>query len=140
VTNGPNQNTRSVAEIINGFREELKDFAITRVQMLRSEMKDKIGAWKMGLTTIAIGLVFMLVSFLLLTCGFVSLVALAFQGQPWAYAVAFFIVTVVYALIGALFFVYGFRTIREGGLAPQRTLKVLKEDQVWLKTEARSQV
>jgi hypothetical protein len=35
---------------------------------------------------------------------------------------------------------YGVRTIKKGGMAPERTLRVLKQDQVWLQTEARTQL
>jgi uncharacterized integral membrane protein len=132
-------NGRTVADVLNEFKEELKEFAVTRAQMLRSEMQEKVSAWKMGLPTMVIGGLLLLTAFFVFTAGLVELVALAFINQPWGLAVACFIVTAIYALLGGLLFAYGLRTAKEPGLAPERTLKVLREDQVWLKREARTE-
>jgi cytochrome c biogenesis factor len=140
VTNERTSNGRSIGEIMAEFKEELKDFAITRAQMLRSEISEKVGAWKAALPAIAIGAFLLIVAAVLLTAGLVSVIALAFQGQPWAYAAAFFIVMAIYGLAGGVLLVYGWKTLKAGGLAPQRTMRVLKEDQAWFKTEARTQV
>jgi hypothetical protein len=133
-------NGRTVAEVLNDFKLELKEFIATRGQMLRAEMEEKMGAWKTGLPFMAIGALTLLVSFLVFTAGLVALTALAFIGQPWGLAVACFIVTAVYGLIGGFLLMYGWSTAKEPGLAPERTLKVLKEDQIWLQSEARSEL
>jgi hypothetical protein len=139
VTNGYTNNGRSVAEVMHEFRDDLKDFVTTRIQMLRNEIMEKIGAWKIGLPSMVIGLVLFATAFLLFTAGLVSLIALAFAGHPWGFAVSFFIVMAIYALTGGLLFFYGLNTAKAAGLAPQKTIRVLKEDQIWLKTEARTQ-
>jgi membrane protein YdbS with pleckstrin-like domain len=139
VTNGY-QNQKSLAEVLNGFKEELKDFGTTRFQMLRNELSEKTGAWKIAIPMIAIGVFMGIVAFLLLTGFLVSLIALAFNGQPWAYLLSFAIVFVLYALIAGVTAAYGYRTLKSAGVAPERTLRVLKEDGIWLQTEARTQV
>ena len=53
MSNGTLHNGRTVAEVLNEFKEELKEFVGTRGQMLRSEMQEKVGAWKTALPTIA---------------------------------------------------------------------------------------
>ena len=138
MTNGNLHNGRTVADVLNEFKEELKEFAVTRAQMLRSEMQEKVSAWKMGLPTMIIGILLLLTAFFVFTAGLVELVALAFN-QPWGLAVACFIVTAIYGLLGGLLFAYGLRTAKEPGLAPERTLRVLREDRVWLKREARTE-
>jgi uncharacterized membrane protein YqjE len=131
---------RSIAEVLNDFKTEFKDFLNTRLQMLRAEMSEKAAAYKIAAPAIAIGGVFMVVGFLVLTGALVSGIAWGFSGQPWAYFVAFCIVTVLYLLVGGVALGYGVRSIKSAGIAPERTMKVLKDDQVWLKTEARTQV
>ena len=139
MTNGNVQNGRSVAEVLHETKDELKEFLNTRIQMLRSEMVEKIGAWKSAVPFMAIGILLLLAALLLLTAGFVALVALAFPGQPWAVAVSCFIVMAIYGLLGTLLAVYGWRKAKEPGLVPERTIHVLKQDQVWLQTEAKTQ-
>ncbi len=134
------QNERTVAEVLSDFKEELKDFISTRVQMLRAEMTEKTQAWKVAAPALVIGAVMLAVSFLLFTGGLVCVIAAAFPGNAWAAAIGFGVIFVLYALIGAVALMYGIRTLKNSGLAPERTLRVLKQDQVWLQTEARTQV
>jgi hypothetical protein len=140
MSNEYTSNGRSIAEAMHEFREDLKDFVTTRIQMLRSEISEKVGAWKTGLPTIVIGLVLLATAFMLFTAGLVNAIALAFAAQPWGFAVSFFIVMAIYASAGGILALYGWRTIKAGGLAPEKTMRVLKQDQVWLKTEARTQL
>jgi hypothetical protein len=140
VTNGTLHNHRTVAEVLNEFKGELKDFAATRGQMLRAEMTEKVGAWKAALPTMVIGAVLLLLALFVFTAGLVEVIALAFGGQPWAMAAACFIVFALYGLAGAFLLMYGWRTAKEFGLAPERTLKVLKQDQIWLQSEARTEL
>ena len=85
-------------------------------------------------------LVLLATAFMLFTAGLVNAIALAFAAQPWGFAVSFFIVMAIYASAGGILALYGWRTIKAGGLAPEKTMRVLKQDQVWLKTEARTQL
>jgi hypothetical protein len=82
---------------------------------------------------IGIALFFGFVGFLGLTAALVYIIGLAL-GMGWA----MLIVGVAYMLIagGAAFI--GWSQIAEHGMAPRRTLEVLKQDQVWLQEEARS--
>lgn len=133
-------NGKGLAEALNDCKQELKGFASTRFEMLRAEMKEKVAGLKTALPALAIGGVLLLTSFFLFTGGLVYLVALIFAPAPYAYAAAFFCVFALYALIGGACLAYGMRSLKARGLVPQRTLKILKDDQVWLQTEARSQL
>jgi hypothetical protein len=44
----------------------------------------------------------------------------------------------LYAIIGGVVGWMGYREVSSEGLAPQRTLRVLKQDQIWIQNEARS--
>jgi hypothetical protein len=50
------------------------------------------------------------------------------------------IVGVLYAILGGTLLYVGYRGISEKGLMPERTIKVLKDDKVWLQNEARTQL
>ena len=133
-------NGRTVAEALNDCKEDLKDFVSTRVQMLRSEMQDKVSGVKVALPALAVGAVLLLTAFFLFTWGLVCLIAMAMNGAPYNYTVAFFAVFVLYAAVGGATVAYGWKTLRSRGLAPERTMRVLKQDQIWLQSEARTQL
>jgi uncharacterized membrane protein YqjE len=130
---------RNIAELFSNFKEELKDFINTRVQMLRAEMAEKTSAIKAAIPAIVIGAALLLVSLFVFTGLLIAVIGQAIHNS-WAYPIAFAVVFVVYALIGAAMAAYGVRTVKKGGMAPERTLRVLKQDQVWLQTEARTQL
>ena len=134
------QNGRTLAEVLNDCKHEAKDFVSTRLQMLRTEMREKASVVKMALPAIAIGALLLLAAFFLFTWGLVSLIAMAMAGETYAYTVAFFAVFVLYALAGGATAAYGVKTLSSKKLAPERTLHVLKQDQIWLQTEAKSRV
>jgi hypothetical protein len=48
-------------------------------------------------------------------------------------------VGLVYAIIGGGALMFGYQNIRKSGLVPERTIKVLKEDKIWLQNEVRNQ-
>jgi fatty acid desaturase len=121
-------------------KEELQDFAATRLEMLRGEMKDKLANLKLALPALALGAILLLAAFFLFTWGLVSLIAMAMIGKPYAYTVAFFVVFALYAMAGGATAAYGLKTLSSQGLTPERTLRVLKQDQIWLQSEARTQL
>jgi hypothetical protein len=133
-------NRRNLAGVVAEMKDELKEFLGTRVAMLMSELKDKASAWKMALPTIVIGLALLGTSWLLLTAALVAAVYVAFAGNPFAAAIAFAIVFVVYAVLGGIAVLFAVHDLREHGVVPQRTLRVLKDDQVWIANEAKVQL
>lgn len=134
------ENGRTLAEVITELKDELKDFVQTRVDMLRSEFRDKVKAWKLAVPTIAAALLLTLTAWLVLTGALISVIAAAFYPSRFAYFFAFLIVGVVYALAGGIAGAFAWRELKQQGVVPQRTMQVLKEDRVWLQTEAKGQV
>ena len=131
----PNGNGKTFAEVINEVKDELKDFLDTRLQMLVGEMKQKLSVWRLALPMFLLAAVIGFVGFVLLSFGLVAAIAHAI-GWGWSLAIvgAFYSVTAA----GTAFLAYS--EIKSTGVAPQRTLRVLKQDKMWLEKEARTQL
>lgn len=136
----PNENGRTLAALIAETKDELKEFAQTRLDMLRSEMKDKVSAWKVAMPLIIIGLVLAITGWFVLTACLISAIAVGFYGSPWAWTFALLIVGIAYMLAAVVAVTFAMRGLKEQGVAPKRTIRVLKEDRAWLSSEARSQI
>jgi hypothetical protein len=135
-----NENGRTLAGLFAETKEELKNFAETRIAMLKAEMRDKVAALKVALPLIAVALLLGVTGWLVLTACLIAAVAVAFYGSPWAYTFATLIVGLAYVIIAAATGMFAYRGLKEQGVAPQRTLRVLKEDRAWLSSEVRSQI
>jgi uncharacterized membrane protein YqjE len=135
-----NENGRTLAGVISELKGELKEFVQTRIAMLQSELKDKVDSWKVALPMIAVALVLGITAWLVLTAALIAVIAVAFYPSPFAYFFALLIVGVAYALIGALCAAFGWHELKQQGIVPHRTIRVLKEDRAWLQTEARSHI
>ncbi len=132
--------TKSVPEVITELKEELKDFAGTRLQMLRSELNDKVQSFKMAAPIMLIGLLLLATAWLVLTGFLVVIIAHAFGPVSWNYTVSFLIVGVAYAIVGAAAAYLGWRELKQKGVKPERTIRVLQQDRIWLQTEGRTQL
>ncbi|MGI9103148.1 MAG: phage holin family protein [Terriglobales bacterium] len=133
-------NGRTLAGVAAELKDELKEFVNTRLAMLQSELKEKISVWKMALPTIVLGLVLLGTAWLLLTGAVVAAIYVAFAGNPFAAAIALAILGVVYAVGGGMAAVFAVRELKENSPVPKRTMRVLKDDQLWIRNEARVQL
>ena len=91
------ENGRTLAGVVAELKDEMREFISTRVAMLQSELKDKLSAWKLAAPTIAIGLVLLGTAWLLFTGAIVAAIYVAFEGNPFAAAIALAIMFVAYA-------------------------------------------
>ncbi len=132
--------TKSVPEVITELKEELKDFAATRLQMLRSELDEKLQSFKMAAPTIAIGVLILATAWLAFTGFLVCIIAEGFGPVAWNYTVSFLIVFAAYAIVGGAAAYLGWREIKKKGIKPERTVRVLQQDRIWLQTEGRTQL
>jgi len=135
-----NFNGRSFAGVVNEVRDELKDFLQTRITMLKSEMGEKMRTIKTALPMLATAVAFLITAFLLFTMCLVAVLSVAFYGNPFRWFFAFIIVAVLYSIVGGMAAVFGLRELRAQGIMPRKTIQVLKQDQIWLQHEARTQV
>jgi uncharacterized membrane protein YqjE len=133
-------NGRTIAEILNEFKEELKQFAQTRIEMLRSEMTEKVGSLKAAVPALAIALLMAVGAFLAFTAALIAGIALFFHARPWAYAASAGIVFLLYAIVAGIAAASGISAIKSTRMAPEKTIRVLQQDKLWLTTEARTQV
>lgn len=131
---------RSLASVVAELKEEIKTFLETRYAMLVSEMKDKLSSLKMALPAIVIGAVLCGTAWLLLTGVLVALIWVAFAGNVFGAAIAMGIVGILYLLAGGAAVMFAWRGLSEQGIVPKRTLRVLKDDSVWIRNEARTQI
>ena len=121
-------NNRSLGSIVTEIREELKDFLNTRVQMMKSEFHEALGAIRVALPLALVSLVLIGTGSLLLTAAVVTIVASAFAGSPYAWFFAFVIVGVLWIAIGAIAAFFAYNQIRSRARFPKRTVEVLKAD------------
>ncbi len=133
-------NGRTLAGVVAELKDEVKEFVSTRLAMFQAELKDKLAAWKMAAPMLVIGLVLLGTSFLLLTGAIVAAIYVAFEGNPFAAAIALAILFIAYAVAGGTAVLFAWRQIAEKGLKPERTIRVLKADQLWIRNEARVQL
>lgn len=134
-------NTKTLAEIVADIKEELKEFVATRIAMLRSEMGRNLGAIKMAAPVLVVGIVLLWTAWLAFSAFLVSVLASAFSGYgKWAWVISFLIVAFTYAIAGGLVTFTAVQRLREKGLKPDRTIRVLQQDKLWLQTEAKTQL
>jgi uncharacterized membrane protein YqjE len=129
---------RSLGSIVTEIRDELKEFATTRLEMLKAELQEGLATIKRVIPAAAAAMVFLATAYVLLTLAIVGLVAVAFWNNPYRWFFAFLIVAVVWAITGALTAWMALRRLRTHGLFPKKTVEVLKADKIWLQNEARS--
>jgi hypothetical protein len=139
VANQVLNNNKSLGTVISELKLEIREFIQTRIEMLRAEIGEKISAWKVAIPVMAIAILLALTAFFLLTGALVAAIAPAFEG-PFAWALALLIVGFGYLLIAGIAAWMAYREVSSEGLAPNRTIRVLKQDQAWFQSEARSQL
>jgi ABC-type multidrug transport system permease subunit len=132
-------NNKPIGQVVQELKNDARDFIQTRLEILNQEMKAKIDIWKVAIPMMVVAAVMAWVSFLVLTFALVSFLAGIFQPSPYAWCFGALIVFAVYLIGAFLLFYLARREMQEAGLAPTRTMRVLKDDQIWIQNEARSQ-
>ena len=131
---------KNLSDVVNEIKVEAKEFVSTRLQMLNMEMKEKLSAWKVGIPLLIGAAVCGLVAFIILNYALIAFLAALFAPSPYNWCFAGLIVGVFYLMVAGGLYWIGMREIKAETLTPTRTLRVLKQDQIWLQNEARSQV
>jgi len=129
---------RSLAAVLAETKEEIKEFIRTRVQLLRSEVDQKLRIWKYSVPLLLLAAGLLLMGALVLTFAFVALIRAWFLPSQYAWLWAGLIVAALYFLTGAAVGWFAYGELRAAGVAPKRTLEVLKQDQVWVQNETRA--
>lgn len=130
---------KPLAQVLSEFKDELHEFAATRISMLQSEMREKLVIARTALQSLVAGAVLVALALFFLTIALIALIAMSLGGGAGAWAAAFAIASFVFLIVGGSALAFGiWRMNARGGLKPERTLHILKQDQIWLKNETRN--
>jgi hypothetical protein len=127
---------RSLRELVREVLDELKQFAATRLQIVKSELQQTMGSVKVAIPLSLVALAFMFTGFLLLTAAAVAIVARALATSTYAWFLALVIIGVVWTSAGAMVAFFAYNEFRSKGRF-LKTVEVIKADRAWLQSEAR---
>ena len=133
MTNGRFENERSLQGTLQEIKNEIKEFVQTRFEIFKKEMQDKLSAYKSAMPMAAAGLLLLATAWFLITGAIVAAIALAL-GWPLAFLITGF----GYLLLGSVVGWLAYKEVTSQSMKPERTLQVLKQDQVWMEQEAKS--
>jgi uncharacterized membrane protein YqjE len=131
---------RTLAVIVAEFLDELQRFVQTRVEMVRSELRETIAAAGVWLSLGAVALVLLMTSYLLLTLALVALVSFAFAASAYRWFFSFLTVGLLWSAAGIALAYLAWIRFRARAMFPKKTVEVLKADKIWLQRETRSQM
>jgi len=137
VANNTYNNDKSLTQVLQEIKNDLSEFATTRYEMLLAEVKDKVRMFKLSLPMLGAAALMALGAFFAFTYAIVAVIAESMDSK-YAWFFGALIVTVVYAVVGSILGYLGYRELTAESLAPNRTMEVLKQDQRWIKDEARA--
>ncbi|MEY2413273.1 MAG: hypothetical protein QOD84_1879 [Acidobacteriaceae bacterium] len=131
---------KNLASLVTEIRDEVKDFAETRVAMLKAELQEKAAAAKVWGPLAGGALLLLGTAYILVTLAIVSLIAALLPDNPFRWAIGFAVIAVLWGLIGGLFAYLAKKKLTAIGMFPKKTVEVLKADKVWLQQEAKNQI
>lgn len=131
-------NEKSLGVVLTETKEEMKEFIETRLQILRAEINEKVKTWKYSLPLLLLAAGLLLIGWITLTFSLVALIRAFFLPDPFAWLWAGLIVTGFYLIAGLAVGWFAYSELLSVGVAPKRTMQVLKQDQVWIQNEART--
>jgi len=131
---------KSLGQVVSELKIDAREFLDTRVQMLRSEVSTKLAIVKVSAPMLLLGVALGVLAAVCLTGALVAVIAAGLGGGIGSWALSLLIVGLCYLVIGGGAAFFGYKQFSAEGLAPKRTMKILKQDQVWLANEARSQL
>lgn len=135
-----NPHVKSVPEIIADLKAELQDFVRTRIAIIRAEINEKVRDIKTAVPLLAAALLLALTAWFVVTALLVMIIGAAFLPHPWAYPLGLLIVSVVYLILGGLMGMAGWKQITKKSMKPERTIRVLQQDKLWIQEEGRAQL
>lgn len=133
-------NGRTLAEVVADMKEEIKEFAQTRIRLFKAESQQKLALLKGAALLTAVAIVFLASAYLLFTVGLVALIAALLADNPYRWVFGFFGVALLWAVVGGIAAYFAKREFALKGIMPTRTLEVLKGDKIWIQHEAKNQL
>ena len=129
---------RTLADALTDIKEEFKSFVQTRLQMFRVETQQKLRSWRGHLTMLALAAILVLTAWFACAFAFVALLHAWIAAGSYAWFWGGLIAGGLFLVAGVVLGRAGYRGIKSSSLAPERTLRVLKQDQSWIRDRARS--
>ncbi|HWF05709.1 MAG TPA: phage holin family protein [Candidatus Angelobacter sp.] len=123
---------------LSAIVNETVQFVATRAAMLMAEMHEKSQTIKLAIPGLCVAVAFLLAGWLSLTFGLIALLHSLFLPSIYAWLWAGLIVGAVYMVVGLVIGRTALEKLKATSLIPERTLTVLKQDQVWIQNEARA--
>ena len=133
-----NNHEKPLGVVLTEMKNELNEFLETRYKLLRSEIQDILRTWKYCIPLLLGALVLLLASWIVITFGLVALVRGWFLPEPLAWLWGSLIVAALYVIIAIMIGWFAYGELRKVGVVPKRTLQVLKQDQAWVESEAKT--
>ena len=134
---GEVKNGRSLAAILSDMKSELQEFAQTRIELLKREMKEKAAAAKAALPLAAVGALLLTTAFLMFSVALAALVAVAFGENPYRWFFGGLAVAILWSIIGAGALFTAKQRLSKHTIVPQKTVEVLSADKNWIQREVR---
>ena len=127
--------TRSLAEITSDLSHELTSFVQTRIELLKSELQERLNAFKKALPLGVLGAVLLATFYLLLVLSIVAATAVVFRNSPYRWFLAFLGIGALWLVLGGVAWYFAMREFELKRVLPRRTLEVLNGDRIWLQNE-----
>jgi uncharacterized membrane protein YqjE len=119
--------------------DELTQLLDPKLELLKAELKDEVGAYATGALLILAGAIIAIVGFALLNVAIAFLISILFDATHWSpatkYGVGFLITALLYLLIGGIIIVIAKNRLARQGIVPKRSAMELKRDKEWLKEQ-----
>ncbi len=131
------KDAKSLQQVLHEMKDELREFISTRFELLQAEMLDKWSSLKAATPMLAVGATLLAAALGAFTFGLIALAAVLIGGE-YRWVLGATAVTILYAAIGGVLAWVSIRRLQADGLVPDRTLRVLKQDQMWARNEARA--
>lgn len=131
---------RPLGSVVNEAKDEVKEFAQTRIAMLISELRENLQTVKAALPMMVVGAAVLWMAFWVFTAAAIAIIWVAFEPSAYAPFIACIIVGVFYLIVGGALASLGYSNIKDKPMVPKRTIQVLKEDKIWFQNEARTQL
>lgn len=128
---------KSLASSFAELKEDLKNFLLTRYELLRAELSEKVAAWKGPAVLFAIAGLMLLSSWFALVFSMIAVLHAWIAGTDFGWFWGGLIVTLFLLLAGVAIGAAGYAGVSSAGLKPTRTLRVLKQDQEWVQKQSR---
>ena len=128
----------TLADALSGIKQELKEFVQTRAQIFRTETQEKLRSWKKPVIMPALAAVLLLSAWFGCVFALVALLHAFIVAGNYAWFWGSLIASGIFLVVALALGRAGYRGIKASSLAPQRTLRVLKQDQNWIRDRVRS--